>query len=209
MNDAPTTEDRAPDAAPRWTGRHIAAATMLALALALAASWAFVLRPAAADRTIGVDDLVNSDVRDADSPDEIATVGRPAPDVRLKGFDGADVTIESLQGKPTLVNFWASSCAPCIQEMPLLEAGYQELGAEVNFVGVDVFEAPELGREMIARTGVTFPQTVDPTNEVLARFGGTQLPHTVIIAADGTIAALHNQPITTEAELRGLINAAG
>lgn len=181
---------------------------MLALSAGLAASWAFVLRPAAADRSIGVDDLVNSDVRDPDAQ-SVAKVGRPAPDLRLKGFDGADVTTASLRGKPTVINFWASTCAPCIEEMPLLEAGYQALGDEVNFVGVDVFESPDLGRAMIAKTGVTFPQTVDPTNEVLTRFGGIQLPHTVILAADGTVAALHNEPITTEAELRGLINAAG
>jgi len=182
--------------------------TLLALSLALFVAWLVVLRPAANDdTTISPDDLVNTDSRAAND-DSIAEVGKPAPSVTLQGFDGADVPIESLQGKPTVINFWASSCVPCVKEMPLLEQAYQELGTEVNFVGVDVFEAPDLGRDMIARTGVTYPQTVDPTNEVLTRFGGVQLPHTVVLRADGTVSALHNEAVTDPQVLRDLVDAA-
>lgn len=207
MNDAPDAA-AGTDGVGRAPRPHVfLGLTMLAMAAALLAAWLFVLRPAADDNSISVDDLVNSDVR-ADGDLTIAQVGEAAPAVTLKGFDGVDLTIASLQGRPAVVNFWASSCVPCIKEMPLLERAFQEFGDEVAFVGVDVFESPELGRDMIARTGVTYPQTVDPTNEVLTTFGGTQLPHTVILRADGTVSALHNEAITDDQVLRDLIDAA-
>lgn len=182
---------------------------LLAAALALFVAWLVVVRPAANDdNTIGVEDLVNSDARAPSDGEPIAVVGQIAPDATLKGFDGADIALSSLRGKPTVINFWASSCVPCIKEMPLIERAYAELGSTVNFVGVDVFEAPELGREMIATTGVTYPQAVDPTNEVLTTFGGIQLPHTVVLRADGTVSALHNEAITEDQVLRDLIDAA-
>ncbi|MFN8050081.1 MAG: TlpA disulfide reductase family protein [Acidimicrobiales bacterium] len=187
--------------------RRLLGGTMLALAVALGAVWMFVVRPAASDSTIGADDLVNGQVPRGTS-DVRAEVGRPAPAVSLTGFDGGTITLASLRGKPTVINFWASSCTPCIKEMPLLERVHQRLGDTVNFVGVDVFESPELGTKMIATTGVTYPQTVDPTNEVLSTFAGTQLPHTVVLRADGTVSALHNTSITDERTLTDLIGDA-
>lgn len=195
------------DTTPRAPRPHVfIGVTMLALALGLFVAWAVVLRPAANEATVTPDELVNSDAE----PDvaDVAEVGEPAPAVTLKSFEGTDVTLASLQGKPVVINFWASTCVPCVKEMPLIERVYQELGDTVTFLGVDVFESPDLGREMIARTGVTYQQTVDPTNEVLTTFGGTQLPHTVVLSADGTVAAVHNEAITEDAELRELIAAA-
>jgi len=198
------------NAPPRARSPHkFIGAILLAAALALFVSWLVVLRPALDDNSaIGVDDLVNSDARAPSDGGPTAEVGKIAPDVTLKGFDGADVALSSLRGKPTVINFWASSCVPCIKEMPLIERAYAELGGDVNFVGVDVFESPDLGRDMITRTGVTYPQTVDPTNEVLTTFGGVQLPHTVVLTANGTVSALHNEAITDDEVLRDLIAAA-
>lgn len=183
-------------------------AVLLAMCAALFATWAFVLRPAANDRsgTVTPEELVNTD---ASGPGDPATaVGKAAPDVTLVGLDGPDVTIASLKGKPAVINFWASTCAPCVKEMPLMEQVHRELGDAVSFVGVDVFESPDLGRKMIASTGVTYPQTVDPTNEVLTKFGGVQLPHTVVLKADGTVAAVRNTAIDDPAVLRSLIDEA-
>jgi cytochrome c biogenesis protein CcmG/thiol:disulfide interchange protein DsbE len=201
------TTDDADDAANRAPRPHIfIGLTLLAMTAALAATWLFVLRPANND-AISVDDLVNSDVTKADAV-TTAEVGKPAPATSLTGFDGGTVTLASLVGKPVVINFWASSCVPCIKEMPLLERAHQQYGDAVAFLGVDVFEAPDLGREMIAKTGVTYPQTVDPTNDVLTSFGGVALPHTVILRADGTVSALHNEAITDDQVLKDLVTAA-
>ena len=208
MNDAASTgSPSSPDDGPRGPRPHVfIGVTLLALSLALFVAWLFILRPATKDDAVSPNDLVNSDAR----PDAVTTakVGEAAPAVTLKGFDGADVTLASLRGKPVVINFWASSCVPCIKEMPLIERVHQQLGDRVSVIGVDVFESPDLGREMIAKTGVTYPQTVDPTNEVLTTFGGTQLPHTVVLRADGTVSALHNEALTEDRELLDLVDAA-
>lgn len=184
------------------------AGTVMALAVAAAASYFLVLRPAERDSaSISVEDFVDTDVRKGGSS-EPAQVGQQVPDVTLEGFDGADVRLRDLTGKPVVINFWASSCAPCVKEMPLIEEAHKALGDEVEFLGVDVFEAESPGRKMIATTGVTYRQTRDPSNELVTQFGGIQLPHTVVLAADGTVSALHNKVLSTPEDLTSLIDAA-
>lgn len=174
----------------------------MALCAALTATWWFVLRPAERDSAAAVS---------TGSPDEPvgrAVLGRPAPPTQLIPYEGDTLDLSTLRGKPVVLNFWSSTCAPCVKEMPLLESVHQQLRDEVTFVGVDVYETPEQGRPMVELTGVTYQQTVDPTGEVLPRYGGTQLPHTVVLDADGTVVALHNRAITDETTLLDMIEEA-
>ena len=189
--------------------RLLAVGTLVALALAATASWLFVVRPASNESSsISPQDLVNTNDAPGKPVADLATVGAAAPDVTFAGFNGPDITVASLRGKPAVINFWQSTCVPCVAEMPLLERVYQQLGDEVSFVGVDVYEPVEAGEQMIERTGVTYPQTVDPEFDLLGRFAGTSLPHTVILSADGTVTAIHSTAITDDQELIDLIDAA-
>ena len=210
LRQCPTTTVRgvSSDGSPPRPHRFIGV-TLLALSAALAASYVFVIRPAEQEsRPITAEDLVGAQVDRGATDESIAEIGATAPPVGLTGFDGTPIKIADLSGKPVVINFWASTCVPCIKEMPLLERAFQRHGNNVEFLGIDVFESPELGSKMIADTGVTYRQAVDPTNEVLTRFGGVQLPHTVVLRADGTVSALHNEPITEDAEIDRLIEEA-
>jgi cytochrome c biogenesis protein CcmG/thiol:disulfide interchange protein DsbE len=119
-------------------------------------------------------------------------------------FDGADVPLASLQGAPVLINFFASTCVPCITEMPDFEAVHQELGDQVTFLGLAMQDRPEDARALIERTGVTYRTAQDKEASVFTALGGTVLPTTVLLDADGTILATHNGQLDAD-ELRGML----
>ena len=92
----------------------IVAVALTAASLALAASWLFVLRPAANDAdsaTVTVEDFVNTETKRGDAT-QSAEIGEPAPDLDLVRFTGGILRVSDLAGKPTIINFWASTCAP-------------------------------------------------------------------------------------------------
>ena len=79
-------------------------------------------------------------------------------------------------GKPLLINFWSSTCAPCIKEMPDLEQSYQANRDSLGFLGLQVSERAEFGLRMIEQTGITYPTGRDSSAEVFRAFGGVGPP---------------------------------
>ena len=198
-----TIRDQIRDLGPRT----LALVSVVSLIIAFAVAWAVVVLPADDDAAISPAELTGDASGD---PDEVARaeIGRAAPAVVLEGLDGPDIDVESLTGTPTLINFWSSGCAPCIKEMPLLEEMHQQLGDDVRFIGVDVAEGLDPGREMIDETGVTYEQTRDPSAAQLSAFDGRLLPHTVVLDADGVVAAIHGGDLSNEDEVLELIDRA-
>ncbi len=185
-------------------------ALIAATAVALAASLAVLLwlRPSD-DEVLSVDDLLEGgpDPYAVDTAGNVA-VGDALPELTLEGLGGADVMSADLEGRIAVLNFWSSSCAPCVREMPLLEEAQSANAGEVLFVGIDVAEGEDPGRKMMERTGVTYPQTRDPSSAVLRLFGGLNLPHTVIVDADGTVTATHSGEIDDLNEMDALLDTA-
>src|ERR671927_840569 len=89
---------------------------------------------------------------------EIATSGggqrtRPAPALPKQVLAGPRVDLKSLRGKPAVINFWASWCAPCKQEAPELKRFDREMGNRANLVGVDWNDRPDSAKSFIAQAG--------------------------------------------------------
>lgn len=181
----------------RLPPRLVLRLTLISAAIAMAVAWFIVIRP------LDDDPAGPTDRGDTTT----AGVGRAAPDVTFEGLDGPSVDLSELHGRIVVLNFWASTCAPCIKEMPLLQAVADDR-PEVAFVGISVAESAVAGRSMVERTGVEFPQGRDPGGDALAQFGGIALPHTVVIGADGTVAALANRALRDRADLDELIGRA-
>lgn len=139
-----------------------------------------------------------------------AEIGQPAPNVRLEYLDGGVQELAEVAGTgtPVVLNFWSSTCAPCLAEMPALQQVSDELDGDVTFVGVDVTDTEEAGKKMVERTGVTYRNARDPRSEIFATFGGIALPRTVLIDADGTVVATHSGELTAD-ELRTLLDEHG
>lgn len=118
------------------------------------------------------------------------SVGRIGPRFVLPGLAGSKpVTLESFPGRPMVINFWASWCVPCRQEMPDLQAAHVLLGEQVEFVGVVHRDLRSAAIDFVRETGVTYPSGFDPAGSVAASYGLIGLPSTFLVAADGVVVA--------------------
>jgi thiol-disulfide isomerase/thioredoxin len=131
--------------------------------------------------------------------------GSQAPDfefepLRVGGAEGDDdVDFAGYRaGRPMVLNFFGSWCAPCVQEMPDLQSVSQELAAEVVFLGLAERDTVENALQIVDRTGVTYDIGRDPGGGILTAFEGLAMPTTVFIAADGTITSVHSGALTAE-----------
>jgi thiol-disulfide isomerase/thioredoxin len=118
-----------------------------------------------------------------------------AADVTLAPLgDGADRKLGELLGsRPVVVNFFASWCQPCIREMPAFERVHQDLGDRVTIVGIAYQDTDDDARFTVERTGVSYPTFGDSGQDALTYFGGTNMPTTVFIDADGTVADVRSR----------------
>jgi thiol-disulfide isomerase/thioredoxin len=127
-------------------------------------------------------------------------------EVRLGSLEGGGGRAlgELIGTTPLVVNFFASWCVPCIDEMPAFERVNQSLGGQVTFIGMANRDAPEDALATVQSTGVTYPTFDDPDASALTYFGGLSMPTTVFIDASGEVVDV-NSGALTEAELRAKI----
>ncbi len=121
---------------------------------------------------------------------------RKAPDFRLRSTDGKMVHFyDQLGDGPVLVDFWATWCIPCMQEMEQFQKLYEkyhEKGFEIYGISVDNPRTSSKIKPTVASKGWTFPILLDPDKEVLKKFGGKQkIPYLVVVSPEGNIIAIH------------------
>ena len=121
---------------------------------------------------------------------ELARGGTPtAPSFTLERLDGkGDFALESLRGKVVVLNFWASWCGPCRDEMPLLQQGSKRWANRgVVFVGIDIDDLRSDARAFLERFGVTYVNVYDGKSSTVGRYGVTGVPETYFVDASGKI----------------------
>ena len=158
-------------------------------------------------------------LRDPTRRDDIpsALTDKPTPNFTMPLFDryrteyGSTFDAASARGRPLVVNFWASWCLPCREEMPVLEASWRDYREEVLFVGVNTQERSAAGaQEMMNEFGLTYPNGRDETNRINIDYGLFGLPETFFLRADGTLQYRHSGPVTQEImdeQVRALLEA--
>jgi thiol-disulfide isomerase/thioredoxin len=109
--------------------------------------------------------------------------------VSFSRFDGSTGTLADYRGRPLVVNFFASWCAPCVREMTDFQQVHRELGDRVAFLGVNVRDRLEDGRSIVNQTGVTYDLARDPQGDLLQRLGGVAMPTTVLFNAEGKVVS--------------------
>lgn len=97
------------------------------------------------------------------------------------------VSLEALRGRPVVLNFFASWCGPCIREMPALQATAERYKGRVHVVGVTFNDRREAARDVLERTGVTYPAAFDPESDLALDYAVRVMPTTVFIGADGQL----------------------
>lgn len=135
---------------------------------------------------------------------------QPAPDITGVTLEGEQFALASLRGKPTVLNVWASWCAPCRAEAPVLEKVWMERKSEVNFVGLDTRDSDTAALSFIRKFGITYPNVIDRDGALQLRFSDTlppqAIPSTIVIDAQGRVAARALGKIS-ESTLLGMIDA--
>lgn len=121
-----------------------------------------------------------------------ADAGGPAPAFTLDALAGGQVSLSQFKGQVVMVNFWATWCGPCQQEMPLLDQMYKKYKpAGFTLVGINVDKDAPPVKELLARKPVSFPVLLDPANQVSKAFHVDEMPSSVIIDRKGDIRYIH------------------
>ncbi len=137
------------------------------------------------------------------APAERLKIGDTAPDFRLAQLGGDPVKLSELKGKTVLVNFWATWCSPCKDEMPILQRAYLKYKNQgVVFLAVNVRDTPSDNAKSFFKTNnLTMPVLIDPTGDVPGGYRVTGYPETYLIDKNGKIGEFHIGPITTDGDL--------
>ena len=117
---------------------------------------------------------------------------RAAPDFTLKSLGGKNLKLSEMAGNVVLINFWASWCGPCREEMPLLNdlhKKYEPLGFAV--FGVNVEEDVKGAMGFLQNFPVDFPVLLDSSNQVSKQYKVIAMPTTVLVDRDGKVRYLH------------------
>ena len=127
-----------------------------------------------------------------------ALAGEPAPDVSVALFDGSRFVMSeyrSTDGRPLVLNLWASWCAPCRIEIPEFSRVAEE-NPQVAFLGVAVEDAPGPAESFAAEVGASYPLGIDDSRGVTDNFPFVGLPVTYLIGADGLVTRQINGQIS-------------
>jgi DsbE subfamily thiol:disulfide oxidoreductase len=123
-----------------------------------------------------------------------------APVASLERLEGGETTLDAWRGKAVILNFWATWCWPCRQEMPALQA-LQDGNEDVVVVGVNFEESAEKAQGFVEELGLSFPIVLDPDGTFGAELDVVGLPTTFFIDAEGRIVGSHVGQLD-EAELQ-------
>jgi len=118
--------------------------------------------------------------------------GGPAPAFTLAALNGETAALSQYKGQVVMVNFWATWCGPCQQEMPLLDQMYKKYKmAGFTLIGVSVDKDAAPVKDLMARKPVSFPVLLDPANQVSKAYHVDEMPSSVIIDRKGEIRYIH------------------
>jgi peroxiredoxin len=115
-----------------------------------------------------------------------------APDFTLHAMTGPNLRLKEQRGRVVMVNFWATWCGPCRQEMPQLNRLYEKYkGSGFVLLGVNVDDDTSKAAEVASKLGVTFPVLLDTDKAVSKMYDLSTMPSTVIIDRDGKVRYVH------------------
>jgi peroxiredoxin len=134
-----------------------------------------------------------------------------APDFTLRSVGGANLRLAEQRGQVVLVNFWATWCGPCRQEMPHLNRLYDKYrSAGFVLLGVNIDDDPRAAADLAAKLGVHFPVLLDTDKKVSRAYDMSAMPATLLIDRDGRVRHIHRGyrdgvERTYEEQVRGLL----
>lgn len=130
--------------------------------------------------------------------------GKTVQDFVLQDLNGSSIRLSSLRGKPVVINFWATWCVPCRDEMPLLSRFSNNLKEKAVFIAINNDEETPVVREYVSKLGIQFPVLLDPGGKINALFYVQSYPNTFFIDSAGILRAQHIGQMDETLLARGL-----
>jgi len=133
--------------------------------------------------------------------------GHPAPDFELETLAGETIRLSDFAGKPVLVNFWATWCAPCRAEFPDFQEASIDNADKLVIIGINntAADQPELVDDFVAEMGATFPIVLDQDGKVSDTYQIRGLPTSIFIDRDGIVQEVFTGPIN-KAYIEAMLN---
>lgn len=126
-------------------------------------------------------------VRSGETVADGAGRGRELPTAAFELFDGGEATFAEFEGKPLVINFWASWCPACVAELPEFRSVHAEYGDQVSFLGLANTDRRDAAQSLAADVGLTYTLADDPRGELFVEFGLISMPSTIFVDSDGRI----------------------
>jgi len=131
--------------------------------------------------------------------------GRAAPAFSMPTLEGGQLSLEALRGRPVVINFWSSWCAPCAEEAPALEMSFRKWGKHVAFVGVVFEDTENNARNFLRRYPASYPQLFSPVSTMAIDYAVTGVPETYFLNEEGRIIGKYPAPILSTAQFDFLL----
>ncbi|MFR1129716.1 MAG: TlpA family protein disulfide reductase [Enterocloster bolteae] len=113
--------------------------------------------------------------------------GVQAPDFTGELIDGTSITLSELQGKPVIINFWATWCGPCVKEMPAFERLKDDFGDKIGIIAVNCGDDAGTVKDFVEENGYTFPVVLDEEYSISMLYPTNSIPYTVVVDAEGRV----------------------
>lgn len=149
----------------------------------------------------------NGSVSDSSVP-AVTELGSPAPDFELLSMQGEQVKLSDFEGKPVLINFWATWCGPCRLEMPLFQKYHEIFGDDLTILAINMGESIDEVSAFASEERLDFPILLDRLGVVEELYRVRGLPSTYFIDQEATIKFLHLGAVT-EDQLLGYLDRLG
>ena len=130
--------------------------------------------------------------------------GKPVPVFTLNQLTGSQVSLSELKGKPVVINFWATWCPPCREEMPLLNQNATRLQGKVVFIAINDDEDASVVGQYVRQVGLNFPILLDPGGKINGLYFVQSYPNTFFIDSEGILRAEHIGQMDEPTLVRGL-----
>jgi cytochrome c biogenesis protein CcmG/thiol:disulfide interchange protein DsbE len=135
-----------------------------------------------------------------------ARVGANAPDFTLSTLDGGQFQLSALKGKPVFLSFWTTGCGACIYQMPFLEAAYDEIGDEVEFITIDIIENSYTVQSLMNYYDFSLPVALDSDGTVSESYNVIYTPTNVVIDSKGIVQHIKIGAFTSTEQILTIFN---
>ena len=178
----------------RTRSRRAAATVLIALIVGVVGGWALSRSSDDVDAKLTNPGVV----QDPTIGTNANTAGKTFGFAALTSLPDGGKTTPILGGRPTVVNFWFSTCEPCRREMPELSAAAERWSGKVEFIGINPNDTEESANSFLETNGVTYPNYLDRSGEQLLLSKVGTMPTTFFLDSTGTIVTMHAGELTAQ-----------